>query len=136
MADRQMTADECLKWGNSPGANDSRRMHRQQGRRVTTATPEQTQGRSDERALAEAKMRDQCALGKRWIWVVMLFARATLAANCGLQVVNLKLQPAHTAIASATPELGRKSELAFIDPGLIPAIFLCAIQRIVTSLKQ
>ena len=37
--------------------------HRQTGglRRVTTATPEQTQERSDERALALAKMRDQFA---------------------------------------------------------------------------
>lgn len=37
----------------------------EQGRRVTTATPEQTQGRSDERALAEAKMLDQCAFIER-----------------------------------------------------------------------
>jgi hypothetical protein len=51
--------------GKNPGTNDSRRVQRQQGRRVTTATPEQTQERSDERALAEAKVRDQCAFRGR-----------------------------------------------------------------------
>lgn len=51
--------------GKNLGTNDRRRVQRQQGRRVTTATPEQTQGRSDERALAEAKMRDQCAFIER-----------------------------------------------------------------------
>lgn len=49
--------------GKSPYADDSASFKalRQQRRRVTTATPELTQERSDERALAVAKVRDQCA---------------------------------------------------------------------------
>lgn len=66
MVDRRTTADEGLKWGKNPGANDRGRVQCQQGRRVTTATPELTQERSDERALAEAKVRDQCAIARRW----------------------------------------------------------------------
>jgi hypothetical protein len=56
---RRGQADDSSR-GKNPGTNDSRKVRRQQARRVTTATPEQSQERSDERALAEAKVRDQC----------------------------------------------------------------------------
>ena len=101
MVDRPTTANECLKWGKNPSANDSRRVQRQQGRRVTTATPEQTQERSDERALADAKMRDHCAFGGRWILAVALVARSKLAASCGLQVVTQYQRQARYLLCTA-----------------------------------
>lgn len=54
----------------------------QQRRRVTTATPEQTQERSDERALAVAKMLDQCAFIERGVRAFGRIA-STIVEKCG-----------------------------------------------------
>ena len=69
---RGKTADSSR--GKNPGTNDSRKVRRQQARRVTTATPEQSQERSDERALAEAQDAGSvCLMGARLASVDEIF---------------------------------------------------------------